>query len=75
MERDTLQNTLPNMVHGQAFHIITWQPHLRATLSQPHEDALNSSLGLSPGNQSNLQLYHVENKLLFHEMMMMSALS
>jgi len=67
-------NTLPNMVHGQAFHMITWQPHLRATLCQPHDDALSSYLGLSPGNQSNFQLYDLENKLLFQEMMVMSAL-
>ena len=43
-------NMLPTMVHGQVFHIITWQPPSRGSPYSPPRDGLNSFVGLSSGN-------------------------
>jgi hypothetical protein len=44
-------NTLPTMIHGQAFlYYDLTTPYLDSSSYLPPRDALSSSLGLSPGN-------------------------
>ena len=49
------QNTLPTIVHGQAFRIITWQSHRKSILYLPPWCSLRNSTGYAMGTVTGIQ--------------------